>query len=531
MVSLNLPLRSWVPQWLGIIVAFVIILPVSMLNGAYTGSMQEVSGTLGVLSEDITMGYYATSAGMAVAYPIVTKINTNLTPKTMLLCDLTLQAILSFLCARSTSIDLIIFLSFLIGFLKAFVMLWFISNIKKFFSPHDIRSEFYSYFFPIVFAGGQLSMALTAQLAYYYDWKYMYYFMMIMLMLAILLILICFKYARRPVYIPYKEMDFRSMLLAASSLLMAMYVLCYGKTLDWFASSKIICYTLLAPALLALLLWRQQHAEKPYVSLKPLGSWKRLLGYFYMLMIMFFSSTSTLVTNYLTTILKVDSVHTNSLCLWLLPGFALGGFICFWWFRWQRWRFRFLIAGGMFCFVIYFAILYFGVSPTSTYEMLYLPTFFRGLGMMTLIIAFGLYVAENLEFKYLLSNAFFVILFRSALSPVLGMSVCSNALYHLQQKNFYLLSESVTAADALAYNNYTSSLQSALAQGHGMSEAEQLASTSLYNTLYQQSLLLSLKEMLGILLIVTLIIAVVSRFIPFHKTVRVKVLKTGKDMI
>lgn len=148
MVSLNLPLRSWVPQWLGIIVAFVIILPVSMLNGAYTGSMQEVSGTLGVLSEDITMGYYATSAGMAVAYPIVTKINTNLTPKTMLLCDLTLQAILSFLCARSTSIDLIIFLSFLIGFLKAFVMLWFISNIKKFFSPHDIRSEFYSYFFP-----------------------------------------------------------------------------------------------------------------------------------------------------------------------------------------------------------------------------------------------------------------------------------------------------------------------------------------------------------------------------------------------
>lgn len=98
-------------------------------------------------------------------------------------------------------------------------------------------------------------------------------------------------------------------------------------------------------------------------------------------------------------------------------------------------------------------------------------------------------------------------------------------------ENFYLLSESVTAADALAYNNYTSSLQSALVQGHGMSEAEQLATTSLYNTLYQQSLLLSLKEMLGILLIVTLIIAVVSRFIPFHKTVRVKVLKTGKDMI
>lgn len=531
MVALNLPLRPWVPQWLGIVVAFVIILPVSMLNGAYTGSMQEVSSALGVLSEDITMGYYATSAGMAVAYPIVTKINTNLTPKTMLLCDLTLQAILSFFCARCSSIDLIIFLSFLIGFLKAFVMLWFISNMRQFFSPHDIRSEFFSYFFPMVFAGGQFSMAITAQLAYYYDWRYMYYFMMIMLLLAILLIMICFQYARRPVFIPYKEMDFKSMLLAASALLMALYVLAYGKTLDWFASPKIISYTLLAPILLTLLLWRQHNVPKPYVSLKPLYSWKRLLGYFYMMLVMVFSSTSTLVTNYLTTILKVDSIHTNSLCLWLLPGFALGGFICFWWFRWQRWRFRYFIAGGMFCFVIYFAILYFGISPTSTYEMLYLPTFFRGLGMMTLVIAFGLYVAEHLEQQYLLSNAFFIILFRSALSPVIGMSICSNALYHLQQKNFNLLSAYVTGTDPLATGNYQSSLQSALSQGHGMSEAEQMATTTLYNTLYQQSLLLSLKQMLGILLIATLVIAIVSRFIPFHKTIRVKVLKTGKDMI
>lgn len=185
----------------------------------------------------------------------------------------------------------------------------------------------------------------------------------------------------------------------------------------------------------------------------------------------------------------------------------------------------------MFCFVIYFAILYFGVSHTSTYEMLYLPTFFRGLGMMTLVIAFGLYVAEHLEPKYLLSNAFFIILFRSALSPVIGMSICSNALYHLQQKNFNLLSAYITGTDPLATGNYQSSLQSALAQGHGMSEAEQMATTTLYNTLYQQSLLLSLKQMLGILLIATLVIAIVSRFIPFHKTVRVKVLKTGKDMI
>ncbi len=74
MVKLNLPLRPWVPQWLGIVTMFVLMFPIIMLNGTYTGSMLEVSSTLGILSEDITMGYYAAAAGMAVAYPIIPQV-------------------------------------------------------------------------------------------------------------------------------------------------------------------------------------------------------------------------------------------------------------------------------------------------------------------------------------------------------------------------------------------------------------------------------------------------------------------------
>jgi len=66
---------------------FIVIFPITLLNGAYTGSMVEVSNTLGVLSEDITMAYYSASVGMAVAYPIVPKIRTIATPKTLLLTD------------------------------------------------------------------------------------------------------------------------------------------------------------------------------------------------------------------------------------------------------------------------------------------------------------------------------------------------------------------------------------------------------------------------------------------------------------
>mgnify|MGYP001523342695 CR=1 FL=1 len=71
MKELGVPVRSWVPDWLGFCCIFIVILPVTMLNGSYTGSMLEVSNTLGTNSEDITMGYYAASAGMAIAYPIM----------------------------------------------------------------------------------------------------------------------------------------------------------------------------------------------------------------------------------------------------------------------------------------------------------------------------------------------------------------------------------------------------------------------------------------------------------------------------
>ena len=345
--ELDIPARPWVPDLLAIATVFVVMLPIAMLNGTYTGSMVEVSNTLGVYTEDITIGYYAASAGMAVSYPIVPKILATFSSKSLLLVDLTLQFFLSWFCARQANIDQLIAASFVIGFLKGFLMLWIIRRIKFIFSPQDVRSEFYAYFYPLVFGGGQLSMVITALLAYHYDWKYMYYFMMLLLLIAILAVILFFRHDRPSKPIPWGELHPREMLIIATGILMLIYVITYGKTLDWMASKRICIYIVIAPLLIALFLWEQFHSPHPYVSLKPLFQWKAIVGYFYMVLVMFFSTSTSLMTSYLTTILRVDNTHSYTLYIWLLPGYAVGAFICFWWFRWQRWRFRFLIAGGM----------------------------------------------------------------------------------------------------------------------------------------------------------------------------------------
>lgn len=529
--QLSIPVRQWVPRWLGIVTAFVVMLPIMLINGAYTGNMLDVSNSLGVLNEDISMAYYSASAGMAVAYPLVPKIRTILTTKTILLCDLFLQTVLSLICARVSHMDIIILCSFLIGLLKAFAMLEVIIMIKPFFSPGNIRSEFYAYFYPIVFSIGQLSMVLTAQLAYSYQWQYMYYFVILLLLIAIIFVLAFFRYGRTPISFPFREIDWIGVIEIAAVLLMTIFVFTYGKILDWFASPKISLFACLIPVLLFLFLRRQHRSEKPYIRLEVLKSHKAVVGYLYMMLTMFFSSSSTLITNYTNSVLRLDSIHVNRLYLWMIPGFILAAMLCFRWFRWQCWRFRTLVFWGMFCFSAYLGLIYFGFTPDGSYEFLYLPMFFRGAGMMILFIAFGVFVVEDLNPKFMIYNAFFLIACRSVISPALSSSFFSNTLYHLQLQSLHILSEGIDMLNPTAASRYTSGLQSALSQGHSLADAQLLAINTLYSTLQVQSLLLSIKIIAGGTLLAAIILMLISRFIPFHKTLKVKAVKTGEDMV
>lgn len=528
--TLDLPTRRWVPQSLGLATLFIILLPMLLMNGAYTGSTMEVSGTLGVLSEDMTMAYYSTAAGLAIAYPIVRKLRDAATSKTILLTNLVLQTLLSFICGYARNMDVIIVCSFFIGFLKAFVMYEVVVLIQPFFSRNRVRSEFYAYFYPMAFAGGQCSIALTAQLAYYYQWQYMYYLIIIMLLVAIIFVLCFFDFLRRPIRIPFKAVDWKSIVLAAAVMLMVIYLLTYGRTLDWFASGRLCIYAVLAPLLFRLFLMRQKDNHERYVSLRIFRSHKPGIGYVFIFFTLLFSTTSTLVTSYMNNVLRIDSLHANVLNMWMLPGFAAGGFICFLWFRWQRWRFRFLVSGGMACFAVYLAMLYFGVAVEARYESLILPIFFRGLGMMVLFIALALFVVEDLKPDIISSNTFFMVGIRSSIVPALSASLFNNWLFHKQIECMNVLVENMYAGNSLFYRRYGQSLANAIASGHSFESSMQMANNSFYVTLQQQATLSGIKSIIGYMLMLAIVLAIVSAFIPFHKTVKVPAVKAGDDM-
>ena len=525
---LNVPVRPWVPQWVALGMMFLILLSVLMINGAYVGSSIDVSGALGTTREDIMMAYYACSVGMVVANPFVQKIRQMLTSKSLLLADMGAQVVLALICARTDAVEIIILCSFLIGVLKTFLLLEFIILMTPFFSPGNVRSECYSWFYPIVFGGGQLSVPLTAWLANTYHWQYTYYFVIVLLLLTMACVVVFFHNGRLPRMTVLREINYRSPFLISVAFLMIVYVGTYGKNADWFANRYIALFAVLGAVTLLLFIVSQRYARHPYVSFQPFRHINSVVGYLFTFLCIFLNSDTTLVNSYVQNILNVDNVHANLLGLFTIPGYVIAGVIAFWWFRWQRWRFRYLIAAAMGLFACYFASLYWGIGPDSRYEALFLPMIVKGMGMMLCVIAFGVYTAKKLDARYLVSNTFFMISVRSLLTPVFAYSFYNNMLYQVQQRSMGRLVEHLTLTDPQAVQRYAELMQGGMGQGY--QQAVQMANSNLYALLQTQGLLLSLKILFGYLLLAAVVLAVASALIPFHQTVRVPVVRAGTDM-
>lgn len=529
-MKLDLPIRERVPQWLGIVTMFVVIFPVIMLNGAYTGSSIDVSGALGVMSEDIMMAYYATSLGMAVAYPIVSGFRTEVPPKTLILSSLIIQLMLCFVCSKTSYIQVLTVCSFLIGFMKAFLMLEFIVLLKPFFSPGNIRSQFYLYFYPLVFSGGQISSFVTAELAYRYHWQHMYVFMMILLLVAICFVLAFFRYIPKPVKLPFAKIDFMSMLVASVAILGIMYVFCYGKVLDWFSDPRICLLSVLCPILLVVFLFCQKHSPKFYIGLVPLRNSKRLGAYFFMFVAMFFAGSSTLITQYLTRVMDIDMVHVNALNLVSLPGFVAGAIFTYFWLRQQRWWFRKLVASGLLCFTVYFLLVFLALSREGNYYLFFLPMFFKGMGMMIVFMSLGVYVVEDLDPKFMLSNTFFMISIRSVLAPIISYSFFSNLAYWYENRTMSGLSGAFTWLDEPVARNFRAVSGQAMSQGHSYTESMSLATRNFQLELSKQAYVCGIRQIMFLFAVISLSIAVGVSFIHFHKTLKVKEVKAGEDM-
>jgi len=522
------PFRNWVPVWLKAVVAIMILIPIMLVNGAYTGSNIDISGFLGVLSEDINIAYYAASAGMAIGYLVTPKVRPVATVKTIILISLLCQIILSVICAETNYIEIITVCSFLIGYFKTFSLVEVFAVLMPIFSPSGTRNEFYAKYFPISLACGQLSLVLTAELANLYRWQYMYYFMIALLLVSIIAILICMKYARKLDRIPFKDIDWLSLFLVSVCYMSLIYFATYGKTKDWFASKNIV-FSFVLSIITGWLFIRRQFSDRPCVDLSLLKNRNSTVVYILSFLLMFFVSFSMLISSYTTSVLQLDNIHMNRLYFFMIPGFVAGGFISYYFFI-KEIRMAWLIFLGFACLTLSIGLLYFLVTPYGLYEDLFFLMFLRGVGMHVLFTAFSIYGIAGLTPRQITYNGFFIVSSRSALAPAVGASILTNWLNVLQQKNITILSTNIDTQNITAMSQLAASTKAALAQGWSIEEARQLATAALYRQVQIQSAIVSIKTIAGWMLLFGIIL-LIGILLYFFQYSPVKLIKMGKDMM
>ncbi|KAA9332815.1 MFS transporter [Adhaeribacter soli] len=499
--------HDWVPKPVGLLVLFVLTLTVLTSNGLYTANMTDMVGGLGTMTEYLTMANYAATIGMAAVFPFLMQLKGAFTTRQLLLATLSGLAFLTVFCALTTSPELLILASFLMGCFKMLAMIEVIIPIMMLVSPNGDRPRFYAIFYPFSILMGQLSGYLSTELAYDFGWQYMYWFMLPLLLISLLCAVVFFHNGRATEARPVGQLDWVSFFQWSGALMLLNYGLVFARVEDYFDSVAIQGAFIGFAILLLLFIRRQLNLEKPYLNLQMLkirNVWSSLILICFLGLFLAAGAVQTVLT---TSVLKYSPQTNSELSLWMVPGIIVGGIFCFLWYR-KKLPLKYNILLGFAAFLVAQSLLLFRIHPGIGMQDLYLINALRGFGMVTLFATIGVYMADKLDPLTMFASSAFLMIFRSFIGVAFSSALVSYGLYHGQLENVFQLAQNMDALNP----NVAARLQSSGTMG-------------LYGTAQIQAMLLSAQELSGYIIeagLIMMLLVVLFRFRPLNRRKLVK---------
>lgn len=507
---------DWVPKHVQLILIIVLTIPLLTVNGIYSSNINDMMSGMGILSEDLMMANYAASIGMGVVLPLVMKLKQRFKSRHLLLSSFSVLALLGYICANTDNVSVLVGANFLMGIFKLVGMVELILPIMFMISPTGDRAKFYSVFYPISIGSGMLSSYFTAQMAYDLNWQHVYDFALPFMLLCILLIIVFTHnyYGSKPV--PIYQYDWLSMVLFSVSLTLLDYVLCYGKMMNWFASPSIQQALAFSAALALVFIWRQLKLKRPYLPLHVFKRKNVITSIILFILMGAFTASGSIQSAFTSGILKYNSITNAEINLYTIAGALLGAFISFAGFK-KNLGVKPLIFTGFLSYVIYHVMMYFLFSLVIELRYLILPTILKGMGLVMLYIAVGVYAAEKLTATDMLSSSSMVIMVRSFIGPGLWGAVYSYYLYAGQLRHTSAIVQNMDSNDPLFISRYSPTLQGAIAQGQSVEAAQSLATQSMWGAVQLQATLAASKEIFGWIILGGVVLLIFIMLFHFNK--------------
>lgn len=515
----NYPFYDWVPKPVGILILILLFIPILTVGGVYSANSGEMMSGLGILSEHIQFVGFVTSIGMAAFAPFFYDLVRIRREKLMCLVGFSIMYLLSYVCAVTESIFLLALCSLIMGFLRMVLMMVNLFTLIKYafgmeatrnITPGNEPSDEEGWdrldrekstSMPIIYLFfmilGQVGTALTAWLAYEYEWQYVYYFMMGTILLSILIIFITMPFHSYPgERFPITFSKFGNVVVFCCMVTCFIYILVYGKTLDWFDDPTIIRAALLTLLFGAIFIYLESSRRSPYFLMDLFKLRTINMGVILFLLLMILNSSAMFVNVFTSIGMKIDNWQNAALGNWCVVGYIIGAILSIA-LGSRGVHLKYLFAIGFLLLGCSALFIYFEVQSAGLYDRMKYPVIIRAAGMMIIYSLTAVHANQRMPYKYLSTWICVMLTVRMVIGPGIGTAIYTNLLQERQQHYVTRYAQNVDRMNPDAEASYTQTARGMRYQGKSETEAEQMASISTKGRIQAQATLSAVKEMSG----------------------------------
>ena len=515
----NYPFYDWVPKPVGILILILLFIPILTVGGVYSANSGEMMSGLGILSEHIQFVGFVTSIGMAAFAPFFYDLVRIRREKLMCLVGFSIMYLLSYVCAVTESIFLLALCSLIMGFLRMVLMMVNLFTLIKYafgmeatrnITPGNEPSDEEGWdrldrekstSMPIIYLFfmilGQVGTALTAWLAYEYEWQYVYYFMMGTILLSILIIFITMPFHSYPgERFPITFSKFGNVVVFSCMVTCFIYILVYGKTLDWFDDPTIVRAALLTLLFGAIFIYLESSRRSPYFLMDLFKLRTINMGVILFLLLMILNSSAMFVNVFTSIGMKIDNWQNAALGNWCVVGYIIGAILSIA-LGSRGVHLKYLFAIGFLLLGCSPLFIYFEVQSAGLYDRMKYPVIIRAAGMMIIYSLTAVHANQRMPYKYLSTWICVMLTVRMVIGPGIGTAIYTNLLQERQQHYVTRYAQNVDRMNPDAEASYTQTARGMRYQGKSETEAEQMASISTKGRIQAQATLSAVKEMSG----------------------------------
>lgn len=466
---------------------FVLIIQFS--GGLYLASVAEMVGSTGLKQEDILMAGYSSLIGMSMNFALMFRMKFRFSTKTQLLATCIVLIAANVICAHTENALILIITCFIAGWFRMQGTFACNSTIQLWLTPKRDMSIFFCYVYIIVDGVIQLSGILTVYTAFFSQWKYMHLIMIGMLALMMLIVMIFLKPVRGAIYLPLLGIDWIGSILWSVFMLTFTFLCVYGEYYDWWQASEMKTVLCICIGCLIMNLWRASFLRHPYISFQTLTN-KNVVkaSIIYIIVFTLLAPEHVFEHSYAVAILGYDKTNAIDLNIYVLSGIIAGCAFTFFTFALKKWTYKTMTVIGFMFITAYLLFFYFFIDYGMEKEALIIPLFFRGVGAVIIsIILLTSIVQSGLPFQVFPQG----LTINGFMGAVVSSTFCTAVIGRI----FKIV---MTRNTALLSTNIVDFNPAIISPKIG----------TYYGIIQKQSLIVSMKEIYGWLLMISIVTTV-----------------------